>query len=74
MKIFIGLISSNEKICDVFRKKQDSLIPDETRTCEKIKSLNPVFNIGVCNPRQDSCGVEKFIALNKEFRSCPFVE
>jgi hypothetical protein len=62
MNLFIGLISTNEKICEEFNKKRDGLIPTEVRSKEKIKRLNPVFSIGTYNPAKDERTVEEYLS------------
>lgn len=60
MKIFIGLISSDEKICEAYRRDRTGLIPKELLN-GKLKGLNPVFHVGAFNPNAADSSIEEYL-------------
>lgn len=59
MKIFIGLISSDEKICEAYRKERTGLIPREMLT--RLQGLNPIFHVAAFNPNVADSTIDDFL-------------
>lgn len=61
MKIFVGLVSSNSKICDVYQREQASLIPKEVLSIGRQRGLNLSFHVGVFNPSMGNRSIEDYL-------------
>lgn len=59
MKVFVGLISSNAKLCDEYQRRRTGILPKSSLPAG-LKD-NATFSAGVFNPNTDSRGMLEYV-------------
>ncbi|RUL78255.1 hypothetical protein [Dyella choica] len=61
MQIFLGLISSDQRLIDFFKKSQVGIIPSEARSMRRVQELNLSFQIGIFDPTTSLELMDKYL-------------